>query len=437
MPVTVQCGYCGKAKQIPPSQYKNSKNGVFYCGYACHNLGRQNRVQLVCKQCQESFERPASNVGEFCSHSCAHEWHWNHAPEAAQRKQEAVSRMEATSLSPGKEVIYRLHVEDGLSVREIGEMYGMKAATIRKWIHKHGIPFTSYPIKVIPWNKKEMPPEQELRLLYETQKMTMEDIAERLGVSVSTVGDWLRLYSIKARPAGVGLVARGIAPPTPDELHQMIHVERLTYEQVAARYGADFTAVPYWLDKHGISRPKTWLETHSDPETVAQMRAAYETGMSLDEVGKMFGGITQIMIKRVFRENSVPIRKDGWNGGKRFDCIDGHKVRSTYEQRVDNWLHEHGVDHTYEPSLPFSPSHKADFSANGWYIEVWGVTNNAKYKERKQRKIELYQKYHAHLIEIPYYAFAKHSNGLWLRRLEQCLTPASPEDVVQHGFEFG
>lgn len=430
MPVTIQCGYCGKSKDIPPSQHKNNKTGKFYCDYKCLGLAKLNRIQAACRQCQKPFERRASNAGEFCCHTCAMEWRWNHTPEAQERRREAAERMVATSPKPDRETLYRLHVEQSLNAEEIGLKYNVQAQTVRKWIHGYGIPFTSCPIFVPPQNKKNAPPESELRSLYEDHRLTTEEIAGRFGVSSATVGKWLRTLGVKMRPNGVGLAARGIVPPTPEELYQMIHVECLNYEQVAAKYGVDFTAIPYWLDKHGISRPKTWLETHSDPETVEQMRAAYESGLSLDEVSQMFGANSSGMLAKIFRENGVPIRKDGWNGGKRFDCLDGHKVRSTYEQRVDDWLYEHGADHTYEPILPFSPRHKADFLANGWYIEVWGVNNNPQYKERKQRKIDLYEKHHAHLIEIPYHAFAKHSNGLWIRRLEQCLISALPKDVV-------
>lgn len=393
-------------------------------------------LTFICKNCDKPFQRRASNAGEFCCHTCALEWRWNHAPEAEQRKKEAAQRMEATSLKPDKETLYHLHIEQKLSANEIGAIYNVQSQTVRKWVHGYNIPFTSRPIKVAPPNKKEIPPAIELRSLYEEQRLTTAEIAQRFGVASTTVSKWLRVYKIETRVPGTGLAARGVVAPTPEELYRMIHVEHLSYEQVAAKYGVDLTAVPYWLDKHGIPRPTNWYESHSEPSIVSDMQQAYESGLSLDEVSRMFGANSREMLKKIFREQGVPIRKDGWNGGKRFDCLDGHKVRSTYEQRVDNWLHEHRVDHTYEPSLPFSPTHKADFLANGWYIEVWGVNNNAEYKERKQRKIELYQTHHAHLIEVPYHAFAKTFNDLWIRRLEQCLIAASPEDFVQHRLEF-
>lgn len=422
MLITIHCTYCGTAKDIFPSHYKNNKTGKFYCCPEHSGLDKRNMLKLICKVCRKPFERKPSNGGEFCSHACALEWRWNRDPKGEERRNAHAERMKETSPRPDKETLYLLHVEEKLTPDEIGATLGAQGQTVRNWIHDYDIPFTSRPIKVTPPNKKDVPPEQELRSLYETQHMTTDEMAQRFNVSGPTVRKWFKFYGISARQAGTGLATRGITAPTPEELNYMIHVERLTYYQVADKYGVDFTAVPYWLDKHGIPRPQTWHERHSDPAVVAEIKSMYECGHSLDEIGQAYEGVTGGSIKRLLLANGIPIRKDGWNGGKRFDCLDGHKVRSTYEQRIDDWLHEHGIEHTYEPKLPFSPRHKADFMANGWYIEAWGVSNNAQYKERKLRKIELYRINHAHLIEIPFHSFAKSFNDLWIRRLEQCLT---------------
>lgn len=270
------------------------------------------------------------------------------------------------------------------------------------------------------------PPSRDvLNAMYEGQRLTMQQIGDHFGVSNTTVKKWLKAYAIQARPNGTGLAARGIEPPTCEKLTRMIHTDRLTYGQIAVQYGVDQSAVMHWLRKHGIERPPTWIEAHNTPEIVAAMRAAYEAGASLEDIGQHWGGVTRTMVVRLLKLHGVPLRSDGWKGGQRFACQDGHMVRSTYERRVDDWLHEHGVEHAYEPSLPFSPMLKADFLANGWYIEVWGVTHNEAYQERKQRKLELYTANNAPLIEIPYYAFAKAQRSLWIRRLQQCLTRPS------------
>lgn len=274
-------------------------------------------------------------------------------------------------------------------------------------------------------NNSRKPDVEVLRNLYCEQRLSTGAVGAQFGVSGVTAAKWLKSYGIAMRHNGTGLAARGIEPPSRDELFAMIHMDRLTYAQIGAQYGVDQSAVQYWLDKHGIERPLTWLEQHDNPETVTAMIAAYESGASIADIGQHWGGVTRTMVTRLFKAHGVALRSEGWDGGKRFACQDGHLVRSTYELRIDDWLNEHGIEHTYEPSLLFSPAHKADFLANGWYIEVWGVTDNQAYQERKQRKLELYAANNAPLIEVPYYAFAKAQRDLWIRRLQQCLTHPS------------
>lgn len=424
MPTDMKCPICGKITPVPQARIRANKSGVICCSKACANAYKQRRVNATCKACGKVFDRPLSNAGEFCSHTCALEWRWNQSPESASRKQKASERGKATSLRPSPDVLRDLYADQGLSTSEISARYSVQAQTVRKWLRADGfrLPPSKPPRTKV---KYPAPPESELRNLYEAQRLTAEQIGERFGVSHGLVLQWLRRYGIQARPSGTGLAQRGIEPPTCEELTRMIHTDRLTYAQIAVQYGVDQSAVMHWLNKHGIERPLTWIDQHNNLETVAAMRAAYEAGASIDDIGQHWGGVTDTMVKVLFKMHGVTLRPNGWKGGQRFTCQDGHLVRSTYERRVDDWLHEHGVEHIYEPSLPFSPMHKADFLANGWYIEVWGVTHSQIYQERKQRKLELYAANNCPLIEIPYYAFAKAWKGLWIRRLQQCLTRPS------------
>lgn len=420
----MKCPICGKITRVPQARIRAVKSGEICCSRACAHTYKRRKLTDSCKVCGKTFERSPSNVGEFCSHTCALEWRWNQAPDSEVRKRKASERGKATSLRPPADTLRDLYVSQGLTPSEIGARYNVQAQTARKWLKEDGfkLPPSKPPRTKV---KYPPPPEGELRNLYEVQRMTAEQIGEQFSVSNATVCKWLKSYGIQARPAGIGLATRGIEPPTCEELTRMIHADRLTYAQIAVQYGVDQSAVQHWLNRHGIERPLTWFEEHSAPETLAAMRAAYEAGASLEDIGQHWGGVAETTVNTLFKANGIALRLNGWKGGQRFTCQDGHLVRSTYERRVDDWLHEHSIEHIYEPSLPFSPVHKADFLANGWYIEVWGVTDNQAYQERKQRKLELYAANNCPLIEIPQHAFFRHSKDLWIRRLHQCLTRPS------------
>lgn len=452
----MKCPVCGKTTRVPQARIRANKSGVICCSKACNDAYRQRRFTANCKVCGKPFVRRQSNGGEFCSRSCALSWRWNQSPRSDEHKQRAAQRNKETSPKPPRETLYRLHVNEGLSAPRIAKQYHVQSQTVRKWLRLDGIALIPAEPrrperKVIPPPRKpvaaerprkepkvkastpkgggnfayQIPPRDTLAAMYEGERLSATKIGVRLGVSSTTVVKWLTQYGFTVRPNGIGLAARGIEPPTCEELTRMIHIDRLTYVQIAVKYGVDQSAVQHWLNKHGIERPLTWFDQHNTPETIAAMRAAYKAGASLEDIGQHWGGVARTTVVHLLKAHGVQLRPDGWKGGQRFACQDGHMVRSTYERRVDDWLHEHGVEHAYEPSLPFSPMHKADFLANGWYIEVWGVTHNEAYQERKQRKLELYAANNCPLIEIPQHAFFRQSKDLWVRRLHQCLTHPS------------
>ena len=87
--------------------------------------------------------------------------------------------------------------------------------------------------------------------------------------------------------------------------------------------------------------------------------------------------------------------------------IDGHYVRSKAEMLIDNWLYQYGLIHAYERKLPIDEDVYCDFyipSGNGRqqavYIEFLGLENDAKYLERKKKKIEIYKREGLSLIEL-------------------------------------
>lgn len=83
-------------------------------------------------------------------------------------------------------------------------------------------------------------------------------------------------------------------------------------------------------------------------------------------------------------------------------AMDGHWVRSKAEGLIDNWLYMSGIVHAYERLLPIEEELYCDFyvPAGKVYIEFWGLENDPKYKERKEKKKEIYKKYGFNLIEL-------------------------------------
>lgn len=264
------------------------------------------------------------------------------------------------------------------------------------------------------------PTDDDLRRLYVDERWTAQQIADLAGVRKITARRWLEAAGIERRPAGGGLANRGVPEPTAAELVQMIHIDHLGYRGVAERYGVDYTAVPYWLDKHGIPRPNVWdtrRQGHSPTlPTPDEIVSRYLAGESMYSIGKSCG-VSSGPIRRILSGAGVELRKDGWKGGVRHTCDDGHPARSLYEQRVDNWLHEHGLEHEIEPAYPWDRRYRADFRVGETFIEVWGVTDNEAYQARKRMKIERCKAEGIPLISINCWQFAKGRH--WWRQLQK------------------
>lgn len=109
---------------------------------------------------------------------------------------------------------------------------------------------------------------------------------------------------------------------------------------------------------------------------------------------------------------------------------DGHYVRSKAELTIDDSLYLWGIAHAYEKKLPNTTENVySDFhipSGNGRpkavYIEYWGVENDEKYNQRKNKKIEIYNQLGLSLIQL---------NDADIKNIEDSLQ----KYLLQHGIK--
>lgn len=243
-------------------------------------------------------------------------------------------------------------------------------------------------------------------------------------VSKTSVRRWLAFYEIPCRTADRGLLNRGIPEPTAAQLHGLVHNQHLGYREIADMYGVDPSAVGHWVTRLGIVRPTIWGTRrkgvpmpYPPPEEV---RTRYGEGEPLESIAKGCG-VSRSALRDYCQRNGIEIRPDGWIAGRRWMCADGHAVRSSFEQRVDDWLGDNGLDHELEPRLPFDRRSQGDFLVAGRiYVEVWGVVGSVQYEERRKRKAGLYRAHGLPLVELPVWTFAR---GAWARRLSAALLP--------------
>lgn len=97
---------------------------------------------------------------------------------------------------PTKEELYKLYVADGLTSRQIAELYDCSFKTVLRCIHKHGIKVKAQGEE----RRKDL--EDRDWLLKEYQSKPIDQIAEENNSSSGTIRRILRMFDIPINPQG-------------------------------------------------------------------------------------------------------------------------------------------------------------------------------------------------------------------------------------------
>jgi hypothetical protein len=272
--------------------------------------------------------------------------------------------------------------------------------------------------------RDESPPDPAtLRDLYERWHLTTYEIGRMFGLTNVCIGDRLRKHGIPLRTKGPAAPTREIIPPSPADLHRLIHVEHRSQVEIGRAYGVSHRIVRKWSDAYGIPRADGLTTARKGkplpPLDAETLRRLYESGLSSIEIAARYERSPRFIL-RMCDEYGIEKRAAWWNK-EGFKGTDGHSVKSTYEVRVCDWLSSRGISHAYETRVP-SSRFRSDFLANGWYIEVWGVTNIPAYQAKRARKEAHYRSLGLPLIGIEPHHFYSKTNQLD-RILSPCLEP--------------
>ena len=85
---------------------------------------------------------------------------------------------------------------------------------------------------------------------------------------------------------------------------------------------------------------------------------------------------------------------------------DGHTCHSLDEQRIDDWLTAHQLEHEREPIYPFHPElnpqakRRADWKVQDVFIEYFGLIGDKDYEKKMDEKISLAQQSKINLVAL-------------------------------------
>jgi hypothetical protein len=129
---------------------------------------------------------------------------------------------------------------------------------------------------------------------------------------------------------------------------------------------------------------------------------AYAKMGGVEHVKKRFGS----WFKALAETEALPEGVLTTARGIRCLAQDGHVCHSLDEQRIDNWLSEHGLAHEREPPYPPHPDlnptgrRRADWKVQDIFIEYFGLIGDANYEKKMSEKILLAQYSEIDLIAL-------------------------------------
>ena len=133
-----------------------------------------------------------------------------------------------------------------------------------------------------------------------------------------------------------------------------------------------------------------------------QVFNAYARMGGIEHVKKKFGS----WFKALAETRALPDGVLTTARGIRCLAQDGHTCHSLDEQRIDNWLTAHRIDHEREPIYPSHPDlnpmgkRRADWKVQDTFIEYFGLIGDQEYEKKMDEKIFLAQQFKIRLIAI-------------------------------------
>ena len=153
------------------------------------------------------------------------------------------------------ESLRELYTERGYGQLKLAAYYGVDRHQIRLWLAELQIP--SRPKGGGGAGRPARPSSSDLRRLYLDENKTLKEIGRHYDVSAATARRWLTAAGVertrRRSPHQRGWNERIPAPPRP-ELVELYELQRLSAEQIAERYRVSGHTVARWLDDLDLGR---------------------------------------------------------------------------------------------------------------------------------------------------------------------------------------
>lgn len=252
-----------------------------------------------------------------------------------------------------KESLKKLYKAEKKSIYEIADELDVTPTTVSEWLAKHGIEARD---SSDAQTRGEFPYKNadKLRSLYHDEGMTLAEIGNKYGVEQSTVVRWFDNEGIERRTSSESRELRGThhrpikkGPHTDQSwLREKYHDEKMTLREMADEAGlASEVTIMEWMDRFGIERRSKSaafvLRDIGAGFVQADARGYEQIKHSVDDTTKQFShhrllaiakyGYDEVKDKHVHHKNGVK-----WdNRLENIELVDGNSEHAKYHK--DEW----------------------------------------------------------------------------------------------------
>jgi len=173
------------------------------------------------------------------------------------KKTQRMKEIESEIGEPVELYLRREYQENVRSGLEIGNSLGINSTTVSKWLRRFNIQERTQEeaAQIREMNKrgKLKPSKETLKDLYHSRGMNSYQIAEDFGVTPTIVCRWMNNYGIERRKGIEALKGEDIQA-SERELSKLYYDERLSMEEIGKRFGVSQRTVGNWMDNYGLER---------------------------------------------------------------------------------------------------------------------------------------------------------------------------------------
>lgn len=180
-----------------------------------------------------------------------------------------------------KEELEKLYIQDGMTMKEIGKLYGITDSTVLYKMRRYNIPSRSK-----SESHRSLIPKKELERLYITENKTIREIVDFFGFSKDTIISRMREYGIQSR---IGSPPK-INVTTKEKLEKLYIIEKKTTVEIGKMFGVSSGIVCLRLKEYGIPmRPRNEHQIINFASKEELEMLYIDEGKSMVEISEMFG----------------------------------------------------------------------------------------------------------------------------------------------------